>query len=249
MYLNLNGESVYYQKIGKGKDLILLHGWKQDVSTWYPVIDLLKEDFVLWLIDLPGFGRSDLSKKALTPRDYSEIIFNFLKKNNLKKVDLLGHSLGGAIAIKIATDHPEVVNRLILEAPSGIRETKSLKKKVFFVLSKIFNLVVPNLLNLKQTLRYKFYKSINSDYLGANELKGTLINILNEDISNELKKISIDTLIIAGEKDGEIPLSVFKKMYKQIPNSRLEIFEDVGHFPHLESKERFTNYVKDFSTS
>src|SRR3989344_7528691 len=102
MYITLNDQNIYYQKIGQGKNLIMLHGWKQDVSTFHNVGDILKENFTVWLIDLPGFGRSESPKKAFTVSDYSKIIAEFIKEQKINKPHLLGHSVGGNIAIKFA---------------------------------------------------------------------------------------------------------------------------------------------------
>ena len=62
MYIPLNNHNIYYQRLGQGPDLIMLHGWGNDVSSFWGVTDFLKDDFTLWLIDLPGFGRSDIPK-------------------------------------------------------------------------------------------------------------------------------------------------------------------------------------------
>ena len=81
MYVKINNQEIYYQKLGSGKDLIMLHGWKQDVSTFHNVSEELKKYFSLWLIDLPGFGRSENPKKDFTVEDYSDIIAEFIKIN------------------------------------------------------------------------------------------------------------------------------------------------------------------------
>ncbi len=249
MYIKIDDQNIYYQKLGKGKNLILLHGWKQDVSTWYGVVDELKKDFTLWLIDLPGFGRSDIPKKVFRVSDYSEIIFQFIKKLNLKNPILLGHSVGGRIAIKLAAVHPELIDRLVLESSAGIQPKRDLIKYLIYPLVKMFHYFIPNIFNFKERLRYSFYKKLESDYLTAGSLKETLTNILKEDLMPDLSKIKVETLLIWGEKDPtkEASLRNGKLMYKLIPNSRIEVLEEIGHFPHLENPERFVYYVKDFS--
>ena len=84
MYAKLNNQSIYFQKLGEGKDLIMLHGWKQDVSTFHNVSEILKQHFTLWLIDLPGFGRSENPKKDFKVQDYAEIIKEFIKEQKLQ---------------------------------------------------------------------------------------------------------------------------------------------------------------------
>ena len=84
MYIDLNGVSIYYQEVGSGKPLILLHGWGGDVSTFWGVIPFLKDKFKIYLIDLPGFGRSELYKESLTTEDYSEVIRKFIEQKGIK---------------------------------------------------------------------------------------------------------------------------------------------------------------------
>ncbi len=248
MYITINGQNIYYQKIGGGKPLIMLHGWGQDVSTFWQNAKGLEDKFTIFLIDLPGFGRSDLPKKTFTVTDYAEIVKKFIEKMALKKVNLLGHSLGGRIAIKLAMKNPKLLDKLILEDSAGIRPKKGFITSVSYVFSKFFNLFFPNIFNLKEKIKYGFYSSIGSDYLTTGKLKETFKNIIGEDLTHQLPKVQTDTLLLWGENDQteEASLENGKKMYHLIPNSRIEIFEGVGHFPHLEMPERFTNFVKDF---
>ena len=128
MYTSVNDQSIYYQKLGSGKDLIMLHGWKQDVSTFHNIAEELKKHFTLWLIDLPGFGRSENPKTEFTVSDYADIVAGFIKQNKLAKPHLLGHSVGGNIAIKFASGNGGLIDKLVLESSSGIRPKKTFGK-------------------------------------------------------------------------------------------------------------------------
>lgn len=246
MYLKVGGQNLYYQKIGRGRNLVILHGWGNDASSFWGLVPLLKDNFTLYLIDLPGFGRSDLPKKPFTVSDYAQIIKEFILKCKIKKPNILGHSVGGRIAIKLAA-YPKLIDKLILEDAAGIKPQRGLFKVIFYFLTKIFKFF-PNFFNLKELLRLKFYSSLESDYLHAGPLKQTLQNILAEDLSKDIAKIQNQTLLIWGEKDPTPETSVKngKKMYQLIKDSRIEIFEGVGHFPHLEKPKIFAHYVKDF---
>lgn len=246
MYLKVNNQEIYYQKLGTGKDLILLHGWKQDLSTFHSVAQDLKKHFTLWLIDLPGFGRSENPKKDFTVLDYAETIAEFIKLNKLQKPNLLGHSVGGNIAIKLAAKNGELIDKLVLESSSGIRPKKTFYRNMLFILAKIFKYLTPNFFNIKQRIRKWFYRKLESDYLNAGNLKNTLTNILNEDLTALLPQIKNETLIIWGENDEQVKLKYGKLMYKLIPRSRIEILENTGHFPHVENPGKFLYFVIDY---
>ncbi|MDO8429154.1 MAG: alpha/beta hydrolase [Candidatus Daviesbacteria bacterium] len=246
MYIAVNNQNVYFQKVGTGPDLIMLHGWGQDVSSFWGVLDGLKTDFTIWLIDLPGFGRSDLPQKPFTVSNYVSVINSFIEENKIKKPILLGHSLGGRIALKLAAHYPETIDKLILEDAAGIKPKQDSLKPIFYLLAKIFK-VFPDIFKLKTRLRHYFYSSLESDYLTAGEMKETLTKILAEDLTPDLSKIKTETLILWGEKDRAVPLKDGKKMYQLIANSRLEVIDEIGHFPHLEKPNLFIHYVKDFA--
>jgi len=249
MYITLSEQNVYYQKLGEGKDFIMLHGWKQDVSTFHKVAEELKKHFTLWLIDLPGFGRSENPKKDFRVSDYADIVAEFIKFNKIEKPVLLGHSVGGRIGIVLASKYPEVLSKLILEDSAGIQPKRDLAKFIMYPFVKAFKYLIPNLFNLKTKIRHKFYRNLESDYLTAGALKGTLTNILREDLISELSNVKTPTLIVWGSDDPNLESSPenARIMYKKIPFSKLEFIEGAGHFPHLTHPEKFLYFVKDFA--
>lgn len=246
MYIQLNNQNIYYQKLGHGKDLIMLHGWKQDVSTFHAISEELKKHFTLWLIDLPGFGRSENPKRAFTVSDFADIIKGFIELKKLKRPHLLGHSVGGNIAIKFASENGELIEKLVLESSSGIRPKKTFLEFVFFLIAKVFHFLVPNVFKIKDEIRRKLYWKLEADYLNAGSLKGTLVNILNENLESSLPKIKNLTLLIWGENDEQVKPKYAKIMYQKIPYSRIEVLEKTSHFPHTENPQKFLYFVVDF---
>ncbi|OGE26268.1 hypothetical protein A3C26_03705 [Candidatus Daviesbacteria bacterium RIFCSPHIGHO2_02_FULL_39_12] len=247
MYQKIGSQNIYYQKLGKGKNLILLHGWGHDVSSFWGLTDLLKGQFTIWLIDLPGFGRSELPKKAFDTKDYAQILSGFIKKNDIKNSIVLGHSFGGKVAIRLAGHYPKLINKLILIGSSGIKPDPSIKRLLIYPLAKIIHFFVPDIFNLKTQIRKKFYRRIESDYEDAGLMKTSLIRTLNEDLTSDLSHIKAETLIIWGGEDRAVPLKYGKRMYQLIKNSNLVVLEEMGHYLHIHDPERVAYYVKDFS--
>lgn len=247
MYSKIENLQVYYQKIGQGKNLIMLHGWGEDVSTFWPLAQFLKDNFTLWLIDLPGFGRSDPPKKAYDTKDYAQIISQFIKSQKIKKPILLGHSFGGKVAIRLTLLYPHLVNKLILMASSGIKRVPSFRTIFIYPTAKIIHHLMPAIFNIKSIIRKKFYRKIESDYENAGLMKDTLLKTIKEDLTSDLKKINKKTLIIWGDEDRAVPLKYGKIIYHLIKNSKLVVLEGKGHFLHVHDPERFAYYVKDFS--
>lgn len=249
MYTQIAGLEIYYQKTGKGKDLIMLHGWGGDVSTFWPVVDFLKGSFTLYLMDLPGFGRSQLPKKPFYVSNYSEVVAGLIENLKLNKPIILGHSVGGRIAIKLAATRPNLLSKLILESSAGILPKRDLIRFMIYPFAKFFHFGIPAFFGIKDKLRHIFYKKLESDYITAGPMQETLTNILKEDLTGDLRKIKPETLLIWGANDPtkEASLKNGKKMYRAILNARIEVFENTGHFPHLEQPALFVSFVKDFA--
>lgn len=246
MYTTINNQKIYFQKVGEGKDLILLHGWGVDVSSFWPSVEVLKDHFTLWLIDLPGMGRSDPPKKDWAILDYAKLVEEFILEQKIKKPILLGHSFGGRITIKLAAKSPHILGKIILEDSAGLSRNKGIKNSLLKIITKITKYLIPNIFNIRELIRIKIYQALKSDYQhGA--LRETFLKTIQEDLSNDCKKIALDTLIIWGEKDQSTPLKDGKRMYQLIKNSKLAILEGVGHTPHIKDPERFSYYVKDFA--
>jgi pimeloyl-ACP methyl ester carboxylesterase len=249
MYIDLDNQQVYYQKIGQGKNLVLLPGWANDVSSFWNIAQELKNDFTVWLIDLPGFGRSETPKKPFTVSDYAEIVKGFLDQLKIKKPVILGHSHGGRTTIKLLANYPDIAEKIILEDAAGIKPKRDGYKFMAYTGAKLFNILFPEIWGVKKILRHYFYKNIESDYINAGNLKETLKLILAEDLVSDIKKIQTETLLLWGENDPtmEASLANGRKMYKMIPKSRLEVIEGAGHHPHIDNPKMFVYWVKDFA--
>ncbi len=247
MYQQIGNQNIYYQKLGSGKNLILLHGWGHDVSSFWGLVDLLKNQFTIWLVDLPGFGRSETPKKAFDTKDYAKILVDFIKKNSIKNSIVLGHSFGGKVALKLTRYYPKLIDKLILIGSSGIKPDPSIKRVLIYPLAKIIHHLIPDIFNLKTLIRKRFYRKIESDYENAGLMKDSLIKTLKEDLTYDLSQIKVETLILWGEKDRAVSLKYGKRMYQLIENSKLVILEGKGHYLHIHDPERVAYYVKDFS--
>lgn len=246
MYIKINNQSIYYQTIGRGKNLIMLHGWGTDVSTFWPIVDFLKDNFTLWLIDLPGFGKSDLPKKILTISDYAKIIAKFIKENKISKPCIFGHSYGGKISIKLAVMFPNLIYKLILEGSSGIRPDKTLIQALAYPFAKAGHFLLPDIFHIRSKARERLYRQLQSDYADAGAMRDIFVETVKEDLTKDLPKIKQETLLIWGEDDNAVPLKYGKKMYGLIKNSRIVVLEGAKHFPHVTNPERVAGYVKDF---
>lgn len=235
--------NYYSKEIPNSKyTLIFLHGWRSEGRVWQEVMQEL--NYTCYAIDLPGFGKSQLPATPFTLDKFSEVIREFISKLQLQNIILIGHSNGGAISIKSIVTNKFPVSKLVLVDSAGIRENsfeKSAKKITASILKPIFK--IPFL----KPVRDRIYIAMGSeDYVAEPQLKETYINMISEDLSAELKKIDIPTLLIWGEKDEATPLSDGEFMKNTIPNSKIVVIPDGNHFAFQKSKEFFISTLKEF---
>jgi pimeloyl-ACP methyl ester carboxylesterase len=221
---------INYKIEGEGKPFLILHGWGSRSEKWERVGELLNKNGLKVIIpDLPGFGKSEKPSTIWTLKDYSNFVEEFVKFLNLEKFYLLGHSFGGAIAVKFSLKYPEKIEKLFLVGAACLRR-KTLKQKFFYLISKIFKIF--SFLPFYSLLRRAFYKFIiqKSDYLSTQGvLRDIYLKIIKEDLSKFLPFLKVPTIIIWGKKDEVVPIKDGYFMNKKIKNSKLIIIPKGDH--------------------
>ena len=227
---------IYYETYGNSKkSILILPGWGNTRDTFNNIINLLKDKYKIYIIDYPFFGNSPLPNKELTIYDYSELIYNFIKHNNINNPIIIAHSFGGRIA-SILSNRIKI-NKLILIDVAGIKRFNLkvfIRTRVYKILKKLTYLL-PKHIQLK--VRNKLLKKFSSnDYLNIPSImKKTFQNIIKEDLRKYYKSINTETLIIWGEKDIDTPLKDALYLNKVIKNSGLIVFNNSSHFSYLDN--------------
>lgn len=240
MKINIKDIDVNYIQYGKGKkNVVLLHGWGQNIQMMDPIGKRLENIATVTIIDLPGHGESSEPKKALTIYDYSDIVKELLDKLKIKKPILIGHSFGGRVSICFAAKYG--AEKLILLGAPCIRNNNkvSVKTKVLKGLKK-----VPGLNKLEGFAK----KHIGSrDYKAASPImREILVNTVNEDLSECARKIDCSTLLIWGDNDTEAPLEEAQELEKIMKDAGLVVYEGGSHYTYLEFINPVCNVIKTF---
>lgn len=242
--LLINYYSVLPEKKSSNKILVFLHGWGVDSKLWFGLIpELINKNYSLYFLDLPGFGQSQVPESTYDVDDYKKIVYEFVKKMELKNVNLVGHSFGGRIAIKLAAENPDFLEKIILVDTAGIVTTSKIKKITALIAKTISPIFRPAFM---QPLRKKLYLLFGSEYLENEKLSKIFSKVVSENLTRLLTRIKKPALIIWGKNDQVTPLYYGELMNKLIPKSKLIVFENAGHFSFLDKPEEFSKELIEF---
>ncbi len=234
----VNDFTIYYEKQGNGhNNILILPGWGDNRPSFNYLISLLKDDFTIYSLDYPGFGKSPFPNRDLTIDDYTDLINDFIIGKKIDNPTIIAHSFGGRIVINLFTRYHLEIKNLILIDIAGIKPTKrwyqKVREKTYKLLKKIA-FILPT--KMKHYYLEKLIKLFGSnDYASLSKnIRNTFIKIVNRDQREDIKNIDVDTLIIWGENDRDVPLSDGYFINKNIRDSGLIVIPKSGHFPYLD---------------
>ena len=239
MIKNIKGANVNYIDYGKGENtLVFLHGWGQNIDMMRPIGDKIKDNRII-IVDLPGFGDSPEPNEIWSMYDYADMIHELLKSLKVDNPILIGHSFGGKISLIYASKYK--TNKLVLfGSPFKKKIVKlSTKTKILKKMKK-----VPGLNKLEGFAK----KHIGSrDYKEASPfMRKILVEHVNLDIEDDVKKIKCPTLIIWGTLDEEVPLEDAYMLEKLISDSAVIEYPGCSHYAYLENLGQTVKIIKNF---
>jgi len=249
---------MHIKIIGKGRPIVLIHGWGMSGKIWEEFSKLMKYKNKLYIIDLPGMGKSQIIK----PYKIDNLI-DKIHELIPERVTIIGWSLGGQIAMKYCLKYPKNVKNLVC-----ISSTPCFIRKLgweYGISINFFSKFKNNLLNnWKKTLKSFFLLQIKEDKESKNILKKLendfmgqqlptkeglekSLEILAEiDMRNEVKNINIPALIITGKLDYISNYKASIWMQSQIKESKIFIFDSAGHIPFLNHQRTCFKLIKEF---
>ena len=240
MIKHIKDVDVNYIYYGTGSDaLVFLHGWGQNIEMMKSVADKFSKTNKIVIVDLPGFGLSEEPKEVWTLFDYVECIKQLLDSLKISNPILIGHSFGGKISLLYSSIYK--VKKLVLFASPYKKEIE----KVTFTMKLLKFLKKVPVLNKLEGFAKRHLGS--TDYKNASEImRKILVAHVNLDITEEVKKIKIPTLLLWGTMDTEVPVERAYELEKLIPDAGVVVYEGCTHYAYLERLGQTIKVLKSF---
>ena len=238
MKIKVKNVLVNYIQYGEGKDILLLHGWGQNIEMMKMLGDNFSDRFRITILDFPGFGLSEEPSESWTIKDFADMLDEFVKELGIKKPIIMGHSFGGRVAIRYSADH--VVEKIVLFGSPCVREERELP------------LSVKILKGIKKLPGMDKIGEFAKNFIGSREYKAaspimrqTLVDVVNEDLSKYAKEIDCPTLLIWGENDTEAPVEDAKILEGIMVEAALIVLPGT-HYAYIENLGQVVNILNNF---
>jgi pimeloyl-ACP methyl ester carboxylesterase len=251
---------------GDQAPLLLIHGWGGSGRTWAPAVEQLRERYGLIVPDLPGVGRSLPVRRGRTMAEQVLVLEALLDQLGIQRLRLVGHSMGGGMAILLAARRPDLVERLALVGSALFRnDAERSFFNVFMEISGLVMLLRPEVLAdvpwLTQMFATRFFYRVPDD---PALLREGLLDYLRMDYSTALTsarsatsyivndaaaQLRCPTLLIVSRQDQVMPVSNVDYTAKTIADCRVHWIEECGHIPMVEKPDEFVEVLTRFLDS
>lgn len=245
----------FYKKAGKGKTLILLHGFLESCEVWNELIEVLEKDFHLIVPDLLGHGKTPATSKVHTMEMMAEQVFSILETEKIEECILVGHSMGGYVSLAFAEKYPQKVKGIVLMNSTPLPDSDEKKAnrervvtvvdndKTFFIRSSVTNLFSEE---NKQLMKVKIEEIINVASKTPNEgIKAASLGMKERpNRTLILKSLPAPKHFIIGKKDALIPYEELVTLANEI-GATYSLLEG-GHMSYIENKSETISILKNF---
>ncbi|GAB4406887.1 MAG: alpha/beta hydrolase [Microscillaceae bacterium] len=268
-----SGPEVAYVEVGQGPTtLVFIHGLGSYLAAWQPNLDSLQKDFRCLALDLPGYGQSSKQDYPYSMAFFAQAVRELMEAKSISKAVLVGHSMGGQIALTLALQAPEKVEKIILLAPAGLETFTEAQAQLMQNFTSPEQIEGSSDAKIQENLEKNFFempeaaqfmiKDRQSQRYAADfkaytrAVSASVKAMLEGPVFDKLGQIQAPTLLIFGQEDALIPNKFFNPQLstekvgrmgqEKIPNARLEMIPQAGHFVNFEKATAVNALIRGF---
>ena len=247
---------VHYEVFGRGRPVILLHGWLGSWGLWQETMTWLGRYYRTYALDFWGFGESGKKRDSYAVQDFVSLVDQFMEQLGIAQAPLVGHSMGGTVSLSVAIQYPQRVSKVVVIGSPIVGSSLNFLLKWFgyrlvayivhnnlWILRLGFRLLAP-----LYTRDRRWPEMMDRD-LSKTTLASFLMSIASlrrTDLRPQLNRVAIPVMGMYGDKDIVVDPGQWKPLLQGVPQARLERFEESGHFIMLDEPEKFTRAIHDF---
>ena len=248
---------VDYAVDGTGEAVVFIHGLSDSLNYWQFLTENLKKDFQIIRFNLRGHGGSELGNDEITMDTYINDLNNILIELKIKKANLVGFSLGGAVALGFTIKYPDKVSSMVMM--SSFFKCNSHLEDVFSEFEdaldggfgEFFDMILPKVLCPEviqgKSEELQILKEISSKNNSVSAIRKAIEAGSQFNVENRLSEINVPTLIVAGKYDGLCLLSMQEEVHEKIKGSELIVFDNVEHNLLVgENNQKILEILQDF---
>jgi pimeloyl-ACP methyl ester carboxylesterase len=264
-YLELEGVWIRYDVIGGGPPVVLVHGWLSSSRIWEQLAGRLAQRFTVYTLDLSGFGESDKPLSGYGIRNGSRLLYAFCAHFGLTRANVIGHDLGGAMAVKLAADHPDVVGRLVVVSAPADEDQIDLPTLLWLVTVPVVGPIFYAVGRVARPVRHLWMRPFVAD---ADDLTEEMVDdagrstpaavsktlsISRREISRgrlarQARIIKIPLLVVAGEEDQIVDPQSVGVWTGGLEKAEICLIDECGHMPMVERVAEFNAQILAFLT-
>ena len=247
---------IHYEVYGRGRPVILLHGWLGSWGLWQETMENLGARYRTYALDFWGFGESGKKRESYAVQDFVSLVDQFMQHLGIESAPLVGHSMGGTVSLSVAIQYPERVRKVVVIGSPIVGGSLSLLLKMFGQ-RPVAYVVYHNLWGLRFGFRMlsPFYTrdprwpDMMDRDLSRTTLESFLFSIasLHEtDLRPNIPQIKVPVMGMYGDKDIVVHPEQWKPLQEGLPDCRIERFNTAGHFIMLDEPSRFVSTLREF---
>lgn len=249
----IDNQVVHYEVLGRGRPVLFLHGWMGSWRYWFPTMEQVAEQYRTYSFDFWGFGESRRKNTPESIHNYSQQVIRFLDELGIDRVLLVGHSMGGMVALKTAIDHPGRIARVAAVGAPIVGDSLS-----WFLKLTNRPLIANTFARASWLRRFMFryflgetkdpaVNEILDDSLKSSSvtLQRSISSMWRTDLRPELNRLTVPTLIVHGGRD-EIVNPNQAALFRDVPVANVVVMPESRHFPFLDEADRFNETLLRF---
>ena len=240
--------AVQYADSGEGPVVLMLHGWGASLGSFDSLVAAIAKTHRVVRLDFPGFGGSQLPNRVWGIPEYSALVTDFCSKLGILPTVLLGHSMGGQVAIYLAANGLIKPKKLVLIGASGVRNARAVGQRLTLLLAKSGKWVTRPFPAIARKLRAGLYTANgNPEYAASSPaLAANYRRVITEDQRANAARLHLPTLLLWGKNDLDAPLPNAYILHELIEHSRIEVLPNAGHFVFLDKPAEAAKLISAF---